>query len=210
MARSLEGHALDTTKLQEPENEASWANNVTVPKRAAAPLVKFARFENGKLILLEARTDSLEYLSFSHVWGDWTWRDIPGIPYRIKASQGKANFIENDLPAIVGQVAFWMDTLTVDQSNGKEVIDVVGAIPTIFRHAKRTIAIREPDGIYDCCVQAVHGFNDFHDFNDKLNDHARSHYQYIHKESYLQRLWTLQECLLSHTIEFVPLRDSML
>ncbi|KIM99257.1 hypothetical protein OIDMADRAFT_56411 [Oidiodendron maius Zn] len=127
-------------ELQGPENEASWANNVTVPKEAAAPLVKFARFENGKLILLEARTDSPEYLAFSHVWGDWIWRDIPGIPYWIKASQGNTNFIENDLPAIVGQVAFWMDTLTVDQSNGKEVIDVVGVIPTIFRHAKRTIA----------------------------------------------------------------------
>jgi hypothetical protein len=165
--------------------------------------IKFARFVKDKLELFEAKTDELEYVAFSHVWGKWEWRKVPGIPYEVKVSEEKSDFIANHLPALVGDGAFWMDTLTVDQRNEKEVLAIVDSIPTIFKMAKRTIAVRESDGFYDCCMKAVEGFHDFKDFGKKLNGHHSAHTDYVCVESYLQRLWTLQECLLSHTIQFV-------
>ena len=62
---------------------------------------------------------------------------------------------------------------------------------------------------YDCCMKAVEGFQDYQDFTVKLNQHNDKHYDYVCVESYLQRLWTLQECLLSHTIQFVVVNNSM-
>lgn len=178
----------------------------------ASHLIKFARFVNGTLQLFTAQTDELEYVAFSHVWGDWTWRSVPGIPYEVKASQEKADFIANELPALVGDGAFWMDTLTVDQRDDKEVSAIVDAIPAIFRMAKRTIAVREPDGFYDCCVASAEGFTDFLDFQNKLEKHQdeSDHVDHVCVESYLQRLWTLQECLHSNTIQFVVAKGGML
>lgn len=175
---------------------------------SGALLIKFARFVNGTLELFEDRPDSCEYVAFSHVWGDWKWRGIPGIPYEVKASQEKADFIENDLPALVGDGAFWMDTLTVDQHNEKEVLDIVQSIPTIFRMAKRTIAVRECDGLYDCCMEAVRDFQTIKEFKSKLYTHCGAHDEFVCNESYLQRLWTLQECLISHTIQFIVAPNS--
>ncbi|OWY48660.1 hypothetical protein AALT_g8032 [Alternaria alternata] len=168
-----------------------------------ASSIKFARFKNATLELFEAPIESTDYIAFSHVWGSWAWRSTDGIPYEIKASEEKAHFIANDLPALVGDGAFWMDTLTVDQRNPAEVSEIVDKIPTIFRMAKKTIAVRECDGLYDCCIAAVNGFESVTEFVKKFHAHDDEHFDYICAESYLQRLWTLQECLLSHTIEFV-------
>ncbi|CAI9632828.1 unnamed protein product [Alternaria burnsii] len=168
-----------------------------------APSIKFARFKNATLELFEAPIESTDYIAFSHVWGNWAWRSTDGIPYEIKASEEKAHFIANDLPALVGDDAFWMDTLTVDQRNPAEVSEIVDKIPTIFRMAKKTIAVRECDGLYDCCIAAVNGFESTAEFRQKFHAHDDEHFDSICAESYLQRLWTLQECLLSHTIEFV-------
>jgi hypothetical protein len=74
--------------------------------------------------------------------------------------------------------------------------------------ARKTIAVRECDGLYNCCMEAVEGFEDHSDFTQRLHDHASTHCGYVCAESYLQRLWTLPECLLSHTIEFVVGRNS--
>jgi len=181
----------------------------TSPERlGSARTIKFARFRNATLELFEAPIESTEYIAFSHVWGEWTWRSIDGIPYEVKASEEKALFIANDLPALVGDGAFWMDTLTVDQRNANEVSEIVDAIPDIFRMAKKTIAVRECDGLYDCCIAAVAGFETFDEFSRRFTAHNRDHKDYLCAESYLQRLWTLQECLLSHTIEFVVGNDS--
>jgi len=173
------------------------------------PAIKFARFKNATLELFEAPIESTDYIAFSHVWGDWTWRSITGIPYEVKASQEKAQFIANDLPALVGDGAFWMDTLTVDQRNPAEVSEIVDAIPDIFRMARKTIAVKECDGLYDCCIAALAGFETLKEFIDRFIDHNDDHVGHICAESYLQRLWTLQECLLSHTIEFVISSNSM-
>lgn len=174
----------------------------------AAPLIKFSRFVDGTLQLFEGRPSSTNYIAFSHCWGNWAWRSVPGIPYEVKASQQRADFIANDLPALIGDGVFWMDTLTVDQTRENEVLAIVDVIPTIFKHASKTIAVRECDGLYNCCIEAVEGFEDYNDFLNKLYDHVDSHYEYLCTESYLQRLWTLQECLLSHTIDFVVGKDS--
>jgi len=173
------------------------------------PVIKFARFKNATLELFQAPIESTDYIAFSHVWGEWAWRTIDGIPYEVKASQEKAQFIANDLPALVGDGAFWMDTLTVDQRNPVEVSEIVDAIPDIFRMAKKTIAVRECDGLYDCCVAAVADFETCEEFGQKFADHGLDHVDHLCAESYLQRLWTLQECLLSHTIEFVVGKNSM-
>ncbi|KAI0380793.1 hypothetical protein F5Y04DRAFT_256723 [Hypomontagnella monticulosa] len=198
--------ALDRLTIRdapEPVNEGSDSEEEDESTEDRAPLIKFARFVDGTLELFEARTDELKYVAFSHVWGDWKWRQIPGIPYEVKVSQEKADFIGKDLPGLVGDGAFWMDTLTVDQRNEKEILAIVESIPTIFKMAERTIAVRESDGLYDCCMKTVEGFQNYEEFSNKLSKHHGDHDDYVYNESYIQRLWTLQECLLSHTIQFV-------
>ena len=172
-------------------------------------VIKFAHFKNATLELFQAPIESTDYIAFSHVWGNWTWRSVSGIPYDVKASEEKAKFIANDLPALVGDSAFWMDTLTVDQRDPVEVSEIVDAIPDIFKMARKTIAVRECDGFYDCCIAAVTGFETVSEFCERFIGHEMAHSDCLCAESYLQRLWTLQECLLSHTIEFVVGNDSM-
>ncbi|KAJ9642873.1 hypothetical protein H2199_004394 [Coniosporium tulheliwenetii] len=109
------------------------------------PIVQFARFVDGHLTLQCARTTELEYIAISHVWGETGWLRIPNVDGEVLASRSKAEFIEKKLPALVGESVFWMDTLTVNQKNQAEVIATVQVIPTIFRDATRTIAIRESD-----------------------------------------------------------------
>ncbi|KAF7548040.1 hypothetical protein G7Z17_g7312 [Cylindrodendrum hubeiense] len=166
------------------------------------PMVTFAKFDNGNFRLFKARTREIEYFAISHVWGKTAWRAIDGIDGDKLISQEKADFVKNNLPALVGDTPFWMDTLTVDQKNPDEVIATVQVIPDIFRDAARTIAIRESDGFYHCCEEAVRDSQGWGDFNDRLAIHNEEHVDHLREESYLRRLWTLQECLLSHTIQF--------
>lgn len=174
------------------------------------PLVQFARFVNGQIELFKERTDQLDYIAISHVWGDIDWRHVKGVLHEIKVSSKKAKFIEDKLPALVGDHAFWMDTITVNQRDQAEVIGTVQAIPTIFRDASRTIAVREGDGLYPCCVAATEGFTSWEDFGERLQKHSDEHYSHTFDETYLSRLWTLQECQLSHTIQFVDTHEGNL
>lgn len=169
------------------------------------PLIKLARFEGGtKLNLFTARTTAQTYIAISHVWGNTLWQPLSatsGQPRLI--SKTKAAFVENHLPGLVGDTAFWMDTLTVNQADPAEVVATVQVIPDIFRDAARTIAVRECDGFYECCREVVSGYADWQDFSDRVRRHGGRHMLHVRAESYLRRLWTLQECLLSHTIQFV-------
>ncbi|KAK7408172.1 hypothetical protein QQX98_009638 [Neonectria punicea] len=166
------------------------------------PEATFAKFDNGNFRLFKAHTKELKYFAISHVWGNASWRVIDGIGGETLISEEKAKFVKNNLPALVGDTAFWLDTLTVDQKNQVEVVATVQIIPNIFRDAVRTIAIRESDGFYDCCEEALRGFRDWADFHDRLMAHNEKHFSHLREESFLRRLWTLQECLLSHTIQF--------
>ena len=167
------------------------------------PEVKFARFVNGELILFSAYTTELEYIAVSHVFGKTEWFTIPGIKDEVLASTQKAAFIEKELSALIGDRAFWMDILTVNQRIQAEVVSVVGAIPWIFRNAVQTLAIREDDGIYSCCKKVLERVHDWKSHCSAFADHSFEHIDDMCEESYLQRLWTFQECLLSHSIRFV-------
>ena len=168
------------------------------PEPEKGPKVQFARFVSGELVLFSAHTSELEYIAVSHVFAKTEWHSIPGIKNEVLASPQKAAFIEKELPALVGDLPFWMDILTVNQRIQAEVISVVGAIPWIFRDAVQTLAVREEDGIYPCCEKAVEEMESWESLSLALIKHYDNHLGDVCEESYLQRLWTFQECLL-HT-----------
>lgn len=176
------------------------------PEPEKGPKVQFARFVSGELILFSAYTSELEYIAVSHVFGKTEWHSIPGIKNEVLASPQKAAFIEKELPALIGDLPFWMDILTVNQRIQVEVISVVSAIPWIFRNAVHTLAIREDDGIYSCCAKALEGIEDWDGLCSAWAGHYHHHSDDICDDSYLRRLWTFQECLLSHRIHFVVCR----
>ncbi|KAG8529088.1 uncharacterized protein KY384_005723 [Bacidia gigantensis] len=175
------------------------------PQDDLGPEAKFARFVGVNLELFRAHTSQLEYIAVSHVFGKTEWCQIPGIQGEVLASSQKAAFIENELPSLVGDQPFWMDILTVNQRNQAEVISVVDIIPQIFRDALKTLAIREDDGIYTCCRTAL-GKLDWQNLSQAWQDHTEQHRDDLRDESYLQRLWTFQECLFSREIQFVVCR----
>ncbi|RYP53090.1 hypothetical protein DL768_001867 [Monosporascus sp. mg162] len=191
-----------------PESQAR--GSLPEPITDRGPRVQFARFvDNGeKIQLFSACTKDVAYYAISHVWGKTEWQYVRCLGREIDISPQKAKFLEERMYGLVGDVAFWMDTITVNQKDPAEVISTVQAIPAIFRDAEKTIAIREGDSIYNCCVEAVAGFPDYAEMLRMLLAHVgERHSQSVFEESYLKRLWTLQEVLLSHTIQFVVSTD---
>lgn len=185
-----------STALRQQNQEVS-------PESKRGPLVAFARFVDGQVVLFCARTEEIKYVAVSHVWGQAEWQQIKVMQGDLLASREKATFISERLPQLLDGLAFWMDVICVNQRNRTEVTAIVQSIPDIFRDASRTLVIRECDGLYNCCTTLVDGFTSRRDFVDRLAQHAWDHYKHKYDESYLQRLWTLQECLLSHTLQFV-------
>lgn len=151
--------------------------------QASGPLIQFARFESGKLKLFTARTTDLVYFAISHVWGRTAWLPVSVAEGEKLISKEKAAFVEDHLPGLVGDTAFWMDTLTVDQKDPAEVVATVQVIPNIFRDAARTIAIRECDGFFSCCEEAVRGFTDWQDFNIRIGKHSDKYIGHVRAES---------------------------
>lgn len=170
---------------------------------AGSPVVQFARFVPGGVCLFKARTADVEFIAISHSWGKTRWIHVPILGREILASKEKAAFINKGLAKLVGSKAFWMDTITVDQRDADEVIATVQCIPAIFRDAEKTIALREREGLIDCCAGALEDFSDIHDLRQRTREHAKTHFGREYAEAYLERLWTFQECVLSHTIQFV-------
>lgn len=172
----------------------------TTPVDDMGPLVQFARFKDGRFELFKGHTKKTEYIAVSHVWGDIAWRYVPIIGRKANISEQKARFVCEELPGLVGDMPFWLDTLTVNQRDQREVIATVQAVPSIFRDAQKTLAVRECDGLYACCTDPPYssgGWNDLEIHVKKMHPFSSQ------EETYLQRLWTLQECLLSRTIQFV-------
>lgn len=171
-------------------------------------LVQFAQFDNTgvRIRLIRAHTRTIRFFAISHVWGDIAWRTVRCCSNEILTSASKARFIDERLFGLVGETPFWMDTVTVNQRDQAEVISTVQAIPDIFKDAEKTIAITEGDGFEPCCATAVHGFKKWEEFDDRLKPHfVESHGMRSRSDSYLRRLWTLQEVILSHTIHFVAM-----
>jgi hypothetical protein len=133
------------------EHSSTSRNHEEIQPNNCGPVVQFAQYINGHLEMFKTRTRVLRYYAISHVWGQITWTRVSCMKDEILVSTEKARFIEEELPKVVGDMPFWMDTLTVNQKDQAEVIATVQVIPEIFRDAEETIAIREQDGLYECC-----------------------------------------------------------
>jgi aerobic-type carbon monoxide dehydrogenase small subunit (CoxS/CutS family) len=170
--------------------------------------VKLARFINNgtRLEFAVKNTREVEYIAVSHVWGDKKWRSLKCMDNEVLISDSKADFVEIRLYPIVGETYFWMDTLTVNQHNQREVIATVHSIPNIFSDAQRTLVVKQGDGMRACCADAVNTAGE--DVKGVISiwfEHATENHPHSSRshETYLERLWTLQEIMLSHTLQFV-------
>lgn len=100
-----------------------------------------------------------------------------------------------------------MDVLAVDQRDENQVIAVVENGPDIFLGAERTIAVREGDGFFDCCAEAIRNLHNLQETRSAIYNHIRDHRFYLLEEMYLKRFWTLEEILVSHTVQFTSCID---
>lgn len=150
--------------------------------------------------------DATPYLAISHIWAKADWRDdIPNIPWRVLVSPHKAAFLADQFKYLVGREFFWMDILCVDQALPDERIRVVRHIPMIYRCATKTIVIREPGGFAKCCADAMTagGKTWMDGARENFQKHMReAHYFHPLTEPWFDRLWVLQEALLSDTVQF--------
>jgi hypothetical protein len=173
--------------------------------------INLARFINNgsKLEFAVKNTREIEYIAVSHVWGDKRWRTLKCMDDEVLISNVKADFVENRLYSVIGETYFWMDTLTVDQRNQEEVIAVVKSIPAIFSDAQRTLVIKHGDGMRACCAEALAFDESGEDVISIWVEHALEDHPHSSRchETYLERLWTLQEAMMSHTLQFVLCED---
>lgn len=155
---------------------------------------------------------STPFVAISHVWGLTEWQNVPGLGVgELLISKQKAGFLTGKLQALVGDAYFWMDILCVDQLDVQARIAIVKHIPAIYRSAQKTIVIRDGDGFHRCCIEAVNDFKSWRlDGKDKLAAHLHEDYK-AHPngclESWLDRLWPLQEVLLSDRLQFTCCED---
>src|SRR2546423_2353302 len=115
--------------------------------RFAEQKFKLCYFESGRLLSADVFPMAFQYLAISHAWGQPKWQHIPGIEGQVLASESKAKFIAQRLPGLVGADYFWMDILCVDQKDKGARVAVTQYIPQIFRHAQRTIFVKDDVGI---------------------------------------------------------------
>jgi hypothetical protein len=176
------------------------------------PVLALCRFEeSGNLLRQEVDILATPYITISHVWCNASWCNIPGVSWKVLASPQKARWIREELPTLVGQHLFWMDILAVDQSSSAARVAVVEAIPALYKHAMKTILVREDGGFGECCVDFIPKYDDEEQGNltvqeiKETNDHASRHMEEHHhgglREIWLERMWPLQELMLFHTIQ---------
>ena len=162
--------------------------------------------EEGMLQLHSIDTKTTRYIAISHIWVEalCQWRkDIPGIDWEILVSPQKADFLANRMFQLVGRDYFWMDVLCVDQRSDAARLGVVGSIPLIYREAQKTIVIRENGGIQTCCASAIGFFDTWGKTGmDRFAAHLREEHIDGIVESWFERLWPLQEMVLSDSLLF--------
>ena len=174
-------------------------------------LLQLARFNaEGKIELCNVDIDSEPYIAISHVWDVARWQRISSFPKQILVSDQKAAFLKSTFPGLVGDIPFWMDVICVDQTNQVDKKTIIQSFPAIYRQAVKTIAVRDGDGFHDCCRDAIGNFDSWEDEGlQRLIHHLQSeskHLQSDLQESYLARLWTLNEILLSNNLHFTTCR----
>jgi hypothetical protein len=157
-------------------------------------------------------TTMAKFIAFSHVWGEAAGCNLDGVGKHILASPAKARFLRDHLHDLVGDHYFWMDILCIDQSNAEARIAVTRIIPELYNQALETIIIRDGQGFRTCCAGAAGEFPDFAGFElglERLGEHWKSeHHDVLPSEGILQRLWPLQESIVSNNVRFVTLKES--
>jgi len=135
--------------------------------------------------------------------GEAEWISLASAGHDLLITAKKAKFIEEQLPKLIGTDAFWMDVICIDQRNTEAVLEAAKLSPEIFGNATRTIAIKAGDGFFDCCARSVSDTQRYRDFRQSLLSHVSDHWKTKFKESYLRRVWTVQEIIWSNDVQFV-------
>jgi hypothetical protein len=158
------------------------------------------------------------YIAFSHVWGHpslYHPTTISNIPESIIVTPSKARYLNQNLQRLVGDSYFWLDVLSIDQSpeTVEERIQATAIMPEIYKRAQKTIVIRDGSGFRTCCVDAIGQLRTWADFDNGMqqwNAHWRSDHrgQRLY-EGILERLWPLQESVLSNHIQFISCEESL-
>ena len=199
--KSLPSLEINSYGLSIKENKPSAAHCIA----GNMPNITLCRFmDDGSLESFESDLDDSRYIAISHVWSRAQWTKIPGIPFEVLVSPHKARYIMKRLPALVRNLPFWMDVLCVDQKSKAARIAVVNSIPEIYRQASHTLSIKDGDGIRDCCLRSISTFSDWsrHGSTELLNHIAKKHFADGLTETYLDRVWPLEEAFLSDVIQF--------
>src|SRR5438477_1750055 len=92
--------------------------------------ITLCRYDQGKLVNREEKWGKREYIAVSHVWGNAKWRRIPIADCELMVSSEKAQFLEHQLPSIMGSSWFWMDILCINQRDPGARVSVTKYIPT--------------------------------------------------------------------------------
>ena len=163
--------------------------------------------EKGILSRHEINIFEREYIIISHVWCDASWHSIPTIPWKFLASPQKARWVSKELPKLVTDCYFWMDVLAIDQENIDERLAVVDHIPLLYRKSQRTIVVKEQGGFKDCCAMNIpHYQNEIESSVFLLQQQYTEHWKESHlngiEETWLDRIWPLQEVMLSNKLQF--------
>lgn len=195
-------------------NQDHPAHFLKISTHAESPIV-LCRYRSGKLLREERQLNSSEYVAISHVWGNVQALEVNGVEGKIFLSVEKARFLKEKLPSILGEQYFWMDILCIDQGNDAARVTATRLIPSIFRQAKKTLVIRDSTGIRDCCVHTIGDVIKWED--DPLGWRSKmiQHYGWDHMEGktapfyegVLERLWPLQEIMISECLQFVRCED---
>jgi Heterokaryon incompatibility protein (HET) len=202
------------------------SDNVTDASSSSKPMVAheqllslqlvLCRYDKGRLVKRWLPVRETGYITISHAWEIATWQNIPGIEDELLVSTEKAKFIVERLPSLVRSEWFWMDVLCVNQRDKAARVAVTQHIPTIFRCAQKTIVVRNSAGLRPCCSQAVGDIKTENDLSRGQYDLVE-HLLEVHlqddggkiQEALVERLWLLQEVILSDTIQFVQCGEAL-
>lgn len=189
------------------------ASSIELGRKTRQPVI-LCRFLSGMVVKEEIDLHEIPYIAFSHVWGDADWTTLNIITDQVMVSKSKARFLEHNLQDLVGDSYFWMDVLCIDQTKEEERIKVTSIIPQIFEHAQKTIVIRDGSGYISCCARAFGSLSTWDDYNAGVRRWCKhwtdEHNYHLLKEGILERLWPLQESILSNRIQFVTCEEGHL
>jgi hypothetical protein len=194
-----------TEALDRPDSPGVRIPVVNKGDRLETQPITVCYWDAGKLYREDIPITKFQYIAISHIWGHANWRTIPGIEGEVLCSDEKAKFLTDSLPSIVGDDYFWMDILCVNQKDKTARVAVTQYIPRIFRHAQRTIFVKDDGGIQSCCADSLGEFSaDDDDLSNRLTEHrTESHPSQPINERTLTRLWILEETIQSNAIQFV-------